>query len=136
MIENAWIESSFSGAEKETTCQDTRVALRRTLAHRYDAPSQHDPAHPHIRAEVLQHESSERLQEHVWVVEDAQSPCPLRRGHIPELLLDSCSLLEVHDSSIRNVADMDTHDQVHKRIPAEQMLIDFPVSGLKVRSRR
>lgn len=80
-------------------------------------PSNHDSAHPHRRREPLQQQGGHRLKEHVRVVEDTQGPCPLRAGETAELLLDASALLEVDDGRIADVADVDSHDEVHKGVP-------------------
>lgn len=77
MIQDPGVKASFRGAKKESACQYAGVVLRRALAHGYDAPGEHNPTHPHIRTEVLQHERRKRLEEHVGVVKDAQRPGPL-----------------------------------------------------------
>ena len=65
-------------AQKEATSQYTGVVVRRSLTHRYNTPSEHDPAHPDVWGETFQRQRCNRLEQHIWIPEDAQSPCPLR----------------------------------------------------------
>lgn len=94
-------------------------------------PGNHDPAHPHRRREPLQCQSGQRLEEHVWVVEDAECPCPLAAAKVTQLCPDAVSFFQVHDGGVANVADMDSHDQVDKGVPQQKTLVNLAMSRLE-----
>lgn len=88
-------------------------------------PSNHDSTHPHGRRKPLQRECRYGFEEHIWVIEYTQSPSPLRAGEVAELLLDPGTLFEIDDGRVGDVGDVDPHDQIHKGVPYQQMLVDF-----------
>jgi len=61
------------------------------------------------------------------ILEDAQSPWPPLNCQVPQLLLYTSSLLEVDNCCVRDVGDMDSHNQIYKIIPQEQTLVDLPM---------